>query len=87
VAVKVTRDIIEAYIACKTKAHLKLAGHEGIKSDYESFLLQTRQEVRQQAIGRILSMTLIRNSEPFLIVWREPLWWRLIRASCSPAPI
>jgi hypothetical protein len=32
-------------------------------------------------------MTPIRNSEPFLIVWREPLWWLLIRSSCSPAPI
>jgi predicted RecB family nuclease len=57
VAVKITSDIIEAYIACKTKAHLKLAGHQGIRSEYEGFLLQTRREVRDQAISAILSKT------------------------------
>jgi predicted RecB family nuclease len=57
VTARITRDIIEAYIACKTKAHLKLAGQHGIVSDYEGFLLQTRQEVRQQAISKISSKT------------------------------
>jgi predicted RecB family nuclease len=57
VAVKITSDIIEAYIACKTKAHLKLAGNRGIRSEYEGFLLQTRREVRDQAISAILSKT------------------------------
>ena len=56
-APRITRDIVESYLNCKIKAHLKLAGNQGIKSDYEAFLLQTRQEVRQQAISKILAKT------------------------------
>jgi predicted RecB family nuclease len=57
VGARITGDIIESYLTCKLKAHLKLAGNQGIRSDYEGFLLQTRREVRQQAIGKILSKT------------------------------
>jgi predicted RecB family nuclease len=52
---KITREVLEAYLHCKTKAHLKLAGQQGNVSDYEALLLARRQEVRQQAIGKILS--------------------------------
>ena len=34
---------------------MKLAGQQGIVSDYEALLIATRQEVRQQAIGKILA--------------------------------
>ena len=54
---RITGDIIESYLTCKLKAHLKLAGNQGIRSDYEGFLLQTRRVVRQQAIDKILSKT------------------------------
>ncbi len=54
-ATKITREILEAYLNCKTKAHLKLAGQQGNVSDYEALLSSTRQEVRQQAIGEILA--------------------------------
>jgi hypothetical protein len=54
-AAKFTREILEAYLHCKTKAHLKLAGQQGRVSDYEALLAATRQEVRQQAIGKILA--------------------------------
>ena len=57
-ATKITRQILEAYLNCKTKAHLKLAGQQGIVSDYEALLVANRQEVRQQAIGRILARNL-----------------------------
>ena len=53
----ITRDVVESYLNCRMKAHLKLLGNQGIKSDYEAFLLQTRQEVGQQAISKILSKT------------------------------
>ena len=53
-ATKITRQILEAYLNCKTKAHLKLAGQQGNVSDYEALLISTRQEVTQQAIGKIL---------------------------------
>ena len=54
-AMKITRQIPEDYLNCKTKAHLKLAGQQGNVSDYEALLISTRQEVRQQAIGKILA--------------------------------
>src|SRR4051794_18605546 len=53
---KITRDILESYLNCKYKAHLKLAGQQGNKSDYEGLLVASRQEVRQEAIGKILSL-------------------------------
>ena len=56
-ASRITGDIIESYLACRFKAHLKLAGIQGIRSDYEGFLHETRREVRQQAIGKILAKT------------------------------
>lgn len=55
-ATKITREILEAYLYCKTKAHLKLAGQQqGVKSDYEMLLASNRQEVRRQAIDKILA--------------------------------
>ena len=54
-ATKITREVLESYLNCKTKAHLKLTGQQGIRSDYEGLLISTRQEVRQQAIGKILA--------------------------------
>ncbi len=56
-ATKITREILEAYLNCKTKAHLKLAGQQGIVSDYEALLISTRQEVRDRAIEKILART------------------------------
>jgi predicted RecB family nuclease len=50
-----TRENLEAYLHCKTKAHLKLAGQQGIVSDYEALLIARREEVRQQAIAKILA--------------------------------
>src|SRR3954452_14909055 len=52
-ATKITRDVLESHLHCKTKAHLKLAGQQGSVSDYEGLLAASRQEVRQQAIGKI----------------------------------
>ena len=54
-ATKITREILEAYLNCKTKAHLRLAGYQGNVSDYQALLISTRQEVWQQAIDSILA--------------------------------
>jgi predicted RecB family nuclease len=51
---KVTREVLEGYLHCRTKAHLKLAGQQGSVSDYEKMLVASRVEVRQTAIGKIL---------------------------------
>jgi predicted RecB family nuclease len=54
-ATKITREVLEDYLHWKTKAHLRLAGQQGTKSDYEGLLAATRQEVRQAAITKILA--------------------------------
>ncbi len=54
-ATKITRQILEAYLNCKTKAYLKLAGQQGHVSDYEAMLVENRQQLRHQAIGKILA--------------------------------
>ena len=47
-ATKITRDVLESYLNCKTKAHLKLAGRLGSISDYEGLLVASRQEARHK---------------------------------------
>ena len=53
--IKITRQVLEAFLYCKTKAHLKLASQEGIVSDYEALLAERRQEVKERAFGNILT--------------------------------
>jgi predicted RecB family nuclease len=52
---KFTREVLESYLLCKTKARLKLAGQPGDVSDYEAMLAANRQEVRQQAIDKMIA--------------------------------
>ncbi|MDZ4347410.1 MAG: TM0106 family RecB-like putative nuclease, partial [Candidatus Binatia bacterium] len=42
---KITGDTLESYLQCKYKAHLKLANEQGIKSEYESLLLESGNQV------------------------------------------
>jgi hypothetical protein len=51
---KITGDILESYLRCKYKGHLKLAGQYGDKSDYEALLTELGGEVRLKAIDKIL---------------------------------
>ncbi|HKB36135.1 MAG TPA: TM0106 family RecB-like putative nuclease, partial [Gemmataceae bacterium] len=54
-ATKITADVLEAFLHCKYKAHLKKAGEQGIRGDYEALLLSQRDEVRQAATQKILA--------------------------------
>ena len=54
-ATKITRDVLESYLHCKTKGYLKLAGQEGTKCDYEVLMAEMRAEVRLVAIERIMA--------------------------------
>jgi predicted RecB family nuclease len=54
-ATKITRDIIESYLNCKYKGHLKLAEQQGAKSDYEVLLAEWRDEVTRRATDKILA--------------------------------
>jgi len=52
---QITRDILESYLSCPTKAHLKLQGQQGVISDYDGLLAACRREVRRIAIDKILA--------------------------------
>jgi predicted RecB family nuclease len=52
---KITQDILESYLNCKYKGHLKLAGRNGTQSDYGLLLAASRDEVRRLAIDKIFS--------------------------------
>jgi hypothetical protein len=54
-ATKIIRDIIESYLNCKLKGHLKLAGESGTRSDYEAMTVAARQASREQAIIRLVA--------------------------------
>jgi predicted RecB family nuclease len=53
-ATKITRNIIESYLNCKYKGHLKLAGEIGTPSDYETMTTGARTSSREQAIARLV---------------------------------
>jgi predicted RecB family nuclease len=52
---RITTDVVESYLNCKLKAYLKLNSHQGVRSDFEEFLLQNRREVRKQAISKLVA--------------------------------
>jgi predicted RecB family nuclease len=52
---KLTTDVLEAYLDCKLKGHLKQAGQHGTRSDYDALLIEQRQEVRRAAVEKILA--------------------------------
>ncbi len=52
---KITRDILESYVHCTYKAHLKLAGVQGSPSDYEVLQGEDRNRIRGAAAGKLLS--------------------------------
>jgi hypothetical protein len=54
-ATKITRDIIESFLNCKLKGHLKLAGESGTKADYEAMTAAARQASREQAIAKLIA--------------------------------
>ncbi len=52
---KITRDVLESYLACKYKGFLRQSNHQGVKSDYEDLLKERRKRIRLKAIEKILS--------------------------------
>jgi predicted RecB family nuclease len=53
-ATRITRDIIESYLNCKYKGHLKLAGECGTHSDYETMTTTARQASRAEAVAKLV---------------------------------
>src|ERR1700679_4293619 len=54
-AMKITNEVLEAYLNCKTKGHLKLVGETGTKSDYEAMIEAAGRASRETAIARLVA--------------------------------
>src|SRR6267142_3035750 len=52
---KITLDILESYLQCKYKCHLKLLGEHGTPSAYEQLMRETRHRLRLAARDALLS--------------------------------
>src|SRR5262245_51384730 len=52
---KITNEVLEAYLACKTKARLKLAGESGTRSDYEAMTAEARLASREAAVAKLVA--------------------------------
>ncbi len=50
---KITVEIVDDFLNCRLKAYLRLAGQQGVKSDYEAMQIGIRQQVRQTATQKI----------------------------------
>jgi len=50
---KITNEILEGYLNCKTKGHLKLAGEVGIQSEYEVMTTMACRASRETALARL----------------------------------
>src|SRR5215510_4020054 len=51
---KITSNILDAQQHCRFKAHLRLCGEVGIKSELETLLFDARKELRVKAIEKII---------------------------------
>jgi len=52
---KITQDILESYVFCRSKGYLQWTGEYGMPSDYAMFLTQSRDEVRRKAMAKMLA--------------------------------
>src|SRR3954447_4087029 len=67
---KITKDVIESYMACHYKAFLKLTGHEGAIPEYQQlhpsensrFPLTSVDEVHSQPVGSQLAESIVLTS-------------------------
>jgi predicted RecB family nuclease len=54
-ATTITRDVIESYLRCPYKGHLKTVGEQGTRSEYELLLAASREEAKRRACDIILA--------------------------------
>jgi hypothetical protein len=50
---KITREVLEVHLDCKYKGHLKAAGEQGTRSDYEALLIEATDAVKRAATEKI----------------------------------
>jgi len=52
---KITNEVLEAHLNCKTKARLKLAGEAGTPSDYEAMSVEARRASREAVLAKLVA--------------------------------
>jgi predicted RecB family nuclease len=52
---RITNEILEAYLNCKTKGHLRLVGETGTKSDYEAMTEAASRASRELSLARLVA--------------------------------
>src|SRR5262245_20715621 len=52
---KITCDVLESYLKCRYKGHLKTMGEKGLSHDYEILLKESREQIRQAATAKLLA--------------------------------
>jgi predicted RecB family nuclease len=52
---KITNEVLEGYLNCKTKGHLKLVGETGDKSDYEAMTEANSRASREMSLASLLA--------------------------------
>src|SRR3954466_6831250 len=52
---EITNEILEAYLNCKTKGHLKLVGETGAKSNYEAMTEAASRASREVALAGLVA--------------------------------
>ncbi len=52
---KITNEIMEGYVNCKTRGHLKLVGETGIRSDYELMTEAASQASREVSLAQLVT--------------------------------
>jgi hypothetical protein len=51
----ITRDVLQSYLLCKVKGHLKLMGERGSPCDYETLMTELRATVAKGAADKLAS--------------------------------
>src|SRR5258708_2501774 len=52
---RITREVIESYLNCRYKGHLKLVGEQGAKMDYQLLLEELNKGMRHKAVDKLLA--------------------------------
>ena len=52
---KITNEVLEGYLNCKTKGRLKLAAEGGVVSDYEAMIVAADRASREAALARLVA--------------------------------
>ena len=58
---KLTRDIIESFLNCRYKAHLRFVGEQGTLSEYEPLLAARQDDAKRRAIDTILGLQALQD--------------------------